>query len=58
MAIEIIRELADRGIMIKSLTDPFLDVNSSTPMDEAIIGIMAELAQLRVSTIRKNTSRN
>lgn len=55
MAIEIIRELADRGIRIKSLTEPFLDVDTSTPMGEAIIGIMAVMAQLRVSTIRENT---
>ena len=55
MAIEIIRGLADRGIRIKSLTEPFLDVDTSTPMGEAIIGIMAVMAQLRVSTIRENT---
>lgn len=55
MAIEIIRELADRGIRIKSLTEPFLDVDTSTPMGEALIGIMAVMAQLRVSTIRENT---
>lgn len=55
MAIESIRELADRGIKLKSLTEPFLDVDTTTPMGEAIIGIMAVMAQLRVSTIRENT---
>lgn len=57
MAIELIRELAARGIRLRSLTEPFLDVDTSTPMGEAIVGIMAVLAQLRVSTIRENTRR-
>lgn len=57
MAIEIIRDLADRGIRLRSLTEPFLDVDTSTPMGEAIVGIMAVLAQLRVATIRDNTQR-
>lgn len=54
MAIEIIRDLGRRGVRIKSLTEPFLDVDTSTPMGEAI---MAVLAQLRISTIRENTRR-
>lgn len=57
MAIEVIRELAGRGVRLRSLTEPFLDVDTSTPMGEAIVGIMAVLAQLRVSTIRENTRR-
>lgn len=57
MAIEIIRDLGHRGIRLRSLTEPFLDVDTSTPMGEAIVGIMAVLAQLRVSTIRANTLR-
>lgn len=57
MAIEIIRDLGNRGVRLKSLTEPFLDVDTSTPMGEAIVGIMAVLAQLRVSTIRANTMR-
>lgn len=57
MAIETIRELGERGIKLRSLTEPFLNVDISTPMGEAIIGIMAVLAQLRVSTIRDNTMR-
>lgn len=57
MAIEIIRDLAHRGVRLKSLTEAFLDVDTSTPMGEAIVGIMAVLAQLRVATIRENTRR-
>jgi DNA invertase Pin-like site-specific DNA recombinase len=57
MAIELIREFGRRGIRLRSLTEPFLDVDTSTPMGEAIVGIMAVLAQLRVATIRENTRR-
>lgn len=57
MAIELIRDLGKRGVRLKSLTEPFLDVDTSTPMGEAIVGIMAVLAQLRVATIRENTYR-
>lgn len=57
MAIELIRDLGKRGVRLKSLTEPFLDVDTSTPMGEAIVGIMAVLAQLRVATIRENTHR-
>jgi len=51
MAIIMIHELRERGIKSYRLTGPFLGIDSSTPMGEAIIGIMAVLAQLRVSTI-------
>jgi DNA invertase Pin-like site-specific DNA recombinase len=57
IAIELIRDLGTRGVRLRSLTEPFLDVDTSTPMGEAIVGIMAVLAQLRVSTIRENTRR-
>ena len=57
MAIETIRDLGQRGVRLKSLSEPFLDVDTSTPMGEAIVGIMAVMAQLRVSTIRENTMR-
>ena len=57
IAIDVIRDLGRRGVRLRSLTEPFLDVDASTPMGEAIIGIMAVLAQLRVSTIRENTRR-
>lgn len=57
MAIELIRDLGRRGVRLRSLTEPFLDVDTSTPMGEAIVGLMAVLAQLRVSMIRENTRR-
>lgn len=57
LAIETIRDLGRRGVRLTSITEPFLDVDTSTPMGEAIVGIMAVLAQLRVSTIRENTRR-
>ncbi|MFT4187349.1 MAG: recombinase family protein [Aeromicrobium sp.] len=57
MAIETMRELAQRGVRLRSLTEPFLDIDQSTPMGQAIVGILAVLAQLRVQTIRENTRR-
>lgn len=57
MAIEIIRELGERGVRIKSLTKQFLDVDISTPTGQAIVGIMAVMAQPRVSMIRENARR-
>lgn len=55
MAIETINELAERGINIKSLTEP--DIDTTTPMGRALFGIVAVFAQLRVDTIRDNTRR-
>lgn len=55
MAIETINELAERGINIKSLTEPAID--TTTPMGRALYGIVAVFAQLRVDTIRDNTMR-
>lgn len=55
MAIETINELAERGINIKSLTEP--DIDTTTPMGRALFGIVAVFAQLRVDTIRDNTKR-
>ncbi len=57
MAIEILHELGRRGVNIRSLTEPALNVDTSTPMGQAIVGIMAVFAQLRVNTIRENTKR-
>lgn len=57
LAIDIIRDLGERGVRLKSLTEPFLDVDTSTPMGQAIVSIMAALAQLRVDMIRENTRR-
>lgn len=55
MAIETISQLHDRGINIKSLTEP--DIDTTTPMGRALFGIVAVFAQLRVDTIRENTRR-
>lgn len=57
MAIELIRDLDRRGVRLRSQTEPYLDVDTSTPMGEVVVGIMAVLAQLRVATIRDNTMR-
>lgn len=55
MAIETINELHERGVDIKSLTEP--DIDTTTPMGRALFGIVAVFAQLRVDTIRDNTRR-
>lgn len=57
MAIELIRDLGNRGVRLRSLTEPFLDIDTSTAMGKAILGIMAVLAELRVNMIRENTLR-
>ena len=55
MAIQTITELHERGVNIKSLTEP--DIDTTTPMGCALFGIVAVFAQLRVDTIRDNTRR-
>jgi DNA invertase Pin-like site-specific DNA recombinase len=50
-----IAKLQDRGVQIKSLTEP--DIDTTTPMGRALFGFVAVLAQLRVDTIRENTRR-
>lgn len=55
MAIETINGLAERGVNIRSLTEP--DIDTTTPMGRALFGIVAVFAQLRVDTIRENTKR-
>lgn len=55
MAIQTINELHERGVNIKSLTEP--DIDTTTPMGRALFGIVAVFAQLRVDTIRENTNR-
>lgn len=57
MALEVVAELLHKGISLKSLTEPALNVDTSSPMGEAVVGFMAVLAQLRVATIRENTRR-
>lgn len=41
-----ITELPDRGVNIKSLTEP--DIGTTTPMERPLFGIVAVFAQLRV----------
>ncbi len=53
MAIQTITELHERGVNIKSLTEP--DIDTTTPMGRALFGIVAVFAQLRIDTIRDNT---
>ncbi len=53
MAIETITDLHERGVNIRSLTEP--DIDTTTPMGRALFGIVAVFAQLRVDTIRENT---
>jgi DNA invertase Pin-like site-specific DNA recombinase len=51
--IETLHELEDKGVDIKSLTEPVIDTTS--PMGRALFGIVEVFAQLRVDTIRENT---
>lgn len=55
LAIELINALGERGINIKSLSEP--DIDTTTPMGRALFGIVAVFAQLRVDMIRANTKR-
>ena len=55
MASETITDLHERGVNIRSLTEP--DIDTTTPMGRALFGIVAVFAQLRVDTIRDNTRR-
>lgn len=55
IAIEVINDLGERGINLRSLTEP--DIDTTTPMGRALFGIVAVFAQLRVDTIRANTLR-
>ena len=55
MAIETITDLHERGVNIRSLTEP--DIDTTNPMGRALFGIVAVFAQLRVDTIRENTVR-
>lgn len=55
LALQTITDLGERGINIKSLTEP--DIDTTTPMGRALFGIVAVFAQLRVDTSRENTRR-
>ena len=51
--IALIHELRERGVDLRSLTEPAIDTTS--PIGRALYGIMAVFAQLRLDTIRQNT---
>lgn len=53
LAIQTILELDERGVTVRSLTEPAIDTTG--PMGHAMIGMLAVFAQLRVDTIRHNT---
>ncbi|MCD2444364.1 recombinase family protein [Agromyces sp. SYSU K20354] len=55
MAIQVIHDLDERGVLIRSLTEPPID--TTTAMGRALYGVVAVFAQLRVDTIRENTRR-
>lgn len=55
MALQIVHELGERGIQLKSLTEP--EIDTTTPMGKALFGVVAVFVQLRVDTIRDNTRR-
>jgi DNA invertase Pin-like site-specific DNA recombinase len=53
LAIETITDLHERGVQIKSLTEP--DIDTTTPGGRALFGIVAVFARLRVDTIGEST---
>ena len=55
MALEVISRLGDRGIELRSLSEPAID--TTTPMGRALFGIVAVFEQLRVDMIRDATHR-
>ena len=52
-----IHDHAERGIKLRSLDEPWTDIDTATAMWAALLNIMARFAQLRVETIRENTNR-
>lgn len=57
IAINVIRSLAAREVKLHSLAEPWLDIDQSNAIGQAVVSIMATLAQLRVEQIRENTRR-
>lgn len=55
MAIQTIAQLHDRGLNIRSLTEP--EIDTTTPVGGTLFGIVAVFAQLRSDTMRDNTRR-
>ena len=57
IAIAVMRDHAERGAKLRSLDEPWMDIDPTTAMGEAMLKIMATLAHLRVALIRENTQR-
>ncbi|HIY66345.1 MAG TPA: recombinase family protein [Candidatus Agrococcus pullicola] len=57
IALSVMRDHAERGVKFRSLDEPWMDIDPSTAMGEAMLKIMATLAHLRVALIRENTMR-
>lgn len=55
MALQVVHQLGQRKIQLKSLSEP--EIDTTTPMGRAILGVVAVFVQLRVDTIRDNTNR-
>lgn len=55
MALQVVHELGERGINLRSLSEP--EIDTTTPMGRALFGVVAVFVQLRVDTIRENTRR-
>lgn len=55
MALQIVHELGERRVHLKSLTEP--EIDTTTAMGRALFGVVAVFVQLRVDTIRENTRR-
>lgn len=55
IALELVHELGQREVQLRSLTEP--EIDTTTPMGRALFGVVAVFAQLRVDTIRENTRR-
>lgn len=57
IALSVMRDHAERGVKFRSLDEPWMDIDPTTAMGEAMLKIMATLAHLRVALIRENTKR-
>ncbi len=57
IALSVMRDHAERGVKFRSLDEPWMDIDPTTAMGEAMLKIMATLAHLRVALIRENTRR-
>lgn len=57
IALSVMRDHAERSVKFRSLDEPWMDIDPTTAMGEAMLKIMATLAHLRVELIRENTRR-